>query len=145
MRTLVIRRRVVPCKGGLAIEEQVKSDASARVVSVDAQTCELIEKSLAGHDSPWLFHGRDKTQPMNPTSMSHKVSKLGKQLDTRLHPHALKHFCATESLAAGIPLPIVAARLGNTVSTIHAVYAHAIRSNDRGAADAMASSLTQSL
>ena len=85
-----------------------------------------------------LFPGRDTSQPMYPTTITHKVAKLGRALGVRIHPHALRHYCATQSLGAGVPLPIVAARLGDTVGTVTKVYAHALRADDRGAADALA-------
>jgi integrase len=141
LRTLTIRRVVVPTPGGLAIEERTKSDAGARVVSIDEDTVTWIQKAVAAHDSPWLFPGRDPSQPMYPTSITHKVQKLGQLLGVRIHPHCLRHFCATQSLGAGVPLPIVAARLGDTVGTITKVYAHALRSDDRGAADALADTI----
>jgi integrase len=136
--TLTIRRVVVPAPGGLAIEERTKSDAGARTVSIDEDTVTVIEKALASHDSPWLFPGRDPTQPMHPRTITRKVGKLGDGIGERIFPHALRHYCATESLGAGVPLPIVAARLGDTVGTVTKVYAHALRSDDRGAADALA-------
>ena len=142
MMTLTIRRVVVPCKGGIAIEERTKTDSGARVVSVDEELADLLQKWLATHDSPWLFPGRDKSLPMNPTSITHKVQRLGDALGFRLHAHAFRHYCATTSLASGIAPPIVAARMGDTVSTIHKIYAHAVRSNDRGAADALRRSIS---
>ena len=122
----------------MSVEERTKSDAGARVVSVDADTVARVQKAVAGHDSPWLFPGRDPSQPMYPTTITHKVAKLGRALGVRIHPHALRHYCATQSLGAGVPLPIVAARLGDTVGTVTKVYAHALRADDRGAADALA-------
>ena len=141
LRTLTIRRVVIPTAGGLAIEERTKSDAGARVVSIDEDTVTVIGKALAAHDSPWLFPGRDPTQPMHPRTITRKVGKLGEVLGVRIHPHALRHYCATQSLGAGVPLPIVAAGLGDTVGTVTKVYAHALRSDDRGAADALADTI----
>jgi integrase len=46
---------------------------------------------------------------------------------------------ATEMLAAGVPIPIVSARLAhNRVSTTLDVYAHAVPGGDRTAADGLA-------
>jgi integrase len=53
--------------------------------------------------------------------------------------HDLRHFMATEMLAAGVPIPIVSARLAhNRVSTTLDVYAHAVPGGDRTAADGLA-------
>ena len=53
--------------------------------------------------------------------------------------HDLRHFMATEMLAAGVPIPVVSARLAhNRVSTTLDVYAHAVPGGDRTAADGLA-------
>jgi integrase len=141
-KQLTIRRRVVPAPGGIAIEDATKSDAGTRTISIGEDTCALIEKRLAEVDSPWIFCGRDRSRPMNPTSISHAVSRLGRRMGFRLHPHALRHYSCTTSLARGVPLPIVAARMGDTIATITKIYSHAVLSDDRGAADAMEDSIT---
>jgi integrase len=52
--------------------------------------------------------------------------------------HDLRHFMATEMLDAGVPLPIVAARLAHArASTTLNVYAHAVPGGDRSAAEAL--------
>jgi hypothetical protein len=52
------------------------------------------------------------------------------------HLHALRHYSATELLAAGMELPAVAGRLGNHPNTLVRVYAAAwLYSSDRKAAD----------
>ena len=50
--------------------------------------------------------------------------------------HDLRHFMATEMLDAGVPVPIVAARLAHArASTTLNVYAHAVPGGDRRAAE----------
>ncbi len=52
--------------------------------------------------------------------------------------HDLRHFMATEMLDAGVPVPIVAARLAHArASTTLNVYAHAVPGGDRSAAEAL--------
>ena len=52
--------------------------------------------------------------------------------------HDLRHFMATEMLDAGVPVPIVAARLAHArASTTLNVYAHAVPGGDRLAAEAL--------
>jgi integrase len=53
--------------------------------------------------------------------------------------HDLRHFMATEMLAAGVPIPIVSARLAHArASTTLNVYAHAVPGGDRQAAARLA-------
>jgi integrase-like protein len=52
--------------------------------------------------------------------------------------HGLRHFMATQMLDAGVPIPIVAARLCHArASTTLNVYAHAVPGGDRLAAEAL--------
>jgi integrase len=56
--------------------------------------------------------------------------------------HDLRHFVATQMLAAGIALPVVSARLGHArVSTTLNVYAASMPAWDRAAAETMSSLL----
>ena len=57
--------------------------------------------------------------------------------------HGLRHTNATLQIAAGTPLTTVAHRLGHTnTSTTANIYAHAIKSADEMAAEAIADILT---
>ena len=56
--------------------------------------------------------------------------------------HDLRHFVATQMLAAGVPLPVVSARLGHArVSTTLNVYAASMPAWDRAAAETLSSLL----
>ena len=51
--------------------------------------------------------------------------------------HDLRHTAASQMLMAGVPLSIVAERLGCTEANILRTYRHFIPGSDRGAADLM--------
>jgi integrase len=141
-QTLAIKKVHVPVEHGTVTLERTKTKRGARVIAVDAETGQLIEKWLSDHDSPWLFPARwDRGKPMHPTSITHEVNKIGKKLGVKLSPHKLRHYAATQGLAAGTPLPVLAARLGDAPGTIMSVYCSAIGSDDRGAADVLAASI----
>lgn len=56
--------------------------------------------------------------------------------------HDLRHFMATEMLAAGVAIPIVAARLSHArASTTLNVYAHAVPGGDVAAAEVLSTVL----
>ena len=74
---------------------------------------------------------------MHPDSLTAAFARLAKSLgiaDVRLHD--LRHAHATTLLAAGVPIKSVSSRLGHAdASTTLNVYAHALESTDRQAAD----------
>jgi integrase len=55
--------------------------------------------------------------------------------------HVLRHTAATLSLTAGVPVHIVAARLGGRAETILATYAHLLPQSDEFAAETVAAAL----
>jgi integrase len=58
--------------------------------------------------------------------------------------HDLRHFMATEMLAAGVPIAIVSQRLSHArASTTLNVYAHSVPGGDRNAAEALAAILAR--
>jgi len=74
--------------------------------------------------------------PLAPDTLTHRFSRLAKSLG---HPtvrfHDLRHAVASNLLAAGYDLAIVAGRLGHRDPTITLrVYAHALQERDRQAA-----------
>jgi integrase len=59
--------------------------------------------------------------------------------------HDLRHFMATEMLAAGVPIATVSQRLSHArASTTLNVYAHSVPGGDRKAAEILAATLTAS-
>jgi integrase len=56
--------------------------------------------------------------------------------------HILRHTAATLALTAGVPVHIVAARLGDTPQTVLATYAHLLPQSDEIAAERVAAALT---
>jgi integrase len=57
--------------------------------------------------------------------------------------HDLRHFMATQMLAAGVPIATVSQRLSHArASTTLNVYAHAVPGGDRDAAETLAKILT---
>jgi integrase len=77
--------------------------------------------------------------PLSPDALTHRFSRLAKQLDLgSLRFHDLRHSVATTLLAAGYDLAIVAGRLGHRDPTITLrVYSHALQERDRQAAQTL--------
>jgi integrase len=139
--TITIRKAHIVAKGEAVTVDRTKTARGSRVVAVDTETCEILEKYLSNSDSPWIFPGKDPARPMYPMSVTHEFNKLSDRIGARLTPHMLRHYAATHGLAAGTPLPVLAARLGDAPGTIMAVYCSAIGSDDRAAADVLANTI----
>ena len=78
-------------------------------------------------------------------SASHRVAFAGHRKAAGIQTgtlHVLRHTHATLALTAGIPLHIVAARLGDHPPTVLATYAHLLPSSDEQAAEQVAAALT---
>jgi integrase len=63
---------------------------------------------------------------------------LGRSAPTGSRPHVLRHTAATLRLTSGIPVHIVAARLGDDPSTVLSTYAHLLPLSDEQAAERVA-------
>jgi integrase len=83
----------------------------------------------------------DAQQPWKPNWV--RKTFISTRIDAGLahfRLHDLRHFMATGMLNLGVPVPIVAARLCHArASTTLNVYAHAVPSGDRAAAELFAS------
>ena len=75
-------------------------------------------------------------RPCDPSGVSHRYARMCASLGIDSHPHALRHYSATELLSAGIDLRTVAGRLGHGGggATTLRVYAAWVAESDRRAA-----------
>ena len=82
----------------------------------------------------------DGRRPWRPDRVTHAFARARQQAGLgHFRLHDLRHFMATQMLAAGIPIALVAQRLNHArISTTLNVYTHAIRAGDRPAAETLA-------
>jgi hypothetical protein len=134
------------------IEKDPKSGEGRRV-SLDPHTLELLRKHRTDvaeqllalgvriTDDTYVFSKTpDYSAPWKPKSVTQRYRKMAIRLrlrSTRLH--ALRHYSATELLAAGVDLRTVAGRLGHSdgITTLR-TYAAWVAAADRRAAQQMA-------
>jgi integrase len=85
----------------------------------------------------------DGHAPLAPDSVSRRVLRLSRRIGMPAHLHQLRHYSATQLLAAGVDLRTVAGRLGHGGggSTTLRVYAHFLEAPDRRAAELIGRSL----
>ncbi len=98
-----------------------------RLIALDDETVEILK----AHRQRWLgrllalgvddlagiafvfSYQPDASTPMHPDSLTHRYGRLATRLGIDTHLHALRHYSATELLAAGFDLRTVAGRLGH--------------------------------
>ena len=85
----------------------------------------------------WFSHDANGASPWKPNWVTKEFIRLRRDAGIpHCRLHDLRHFMATEMLAAGVAIPIVAARLSHArASTTLNVYAHAVPGGDRDAAE----------
>jgi integrase len=136
---------------GARVEGPTKGGRS-RVVGLDADTVEVMREHRrrqaaerlaaerwTGDGDDLVFRAEDGS-PLFPSTVSWLMSKL---VDGTGLPHArlhdLRHIHATTLLLAGVPVHVVAARLGHADASITLkVYAHVLREQTAGVADIFA-------
>jgi integrase len=153
-RRLTITQQVVPTRGGVTITP-CKTAGSHRSVTLDEETVrwlerhretQITEKDLAGVD---LYQDNDLLfanaigQPLNPQRITEEFGKHRAAAGIRPgRLHDLRHSHASHLLTRGVPVHIVAARLGHSSPMITlSTYAHVLPKTDEQAAAAMASVL----
>ena len=80
-------------------------------------------------------------KPLHPDTLSDRFSefiKAHRDVLPYVSIHSLRHTNATLQIAAGVPITTVSKRLGHSnAATTGRIYAHAIRSADEAAAEAI--------
>jgi integrase len=148
--TWTVSQQLVPTGGGATLAP-CKSKGSNRTIRLDADTVaaleahrgrQLLERALAGdayidHD---LIFADELGRPIFPNRLSerfHEVRKAAGIRPGRLHD--IRHSHATHLLTEGVPVHIVAARLGHSSPMVTlGVYAHVLPTGDERAADVIA-------
>lgn len=116
-------------------------------VSLDTETAAVLAEHRAravGSAEAFVFsHDADGSTPWKPNWVTTTFIRLRRHAGVpHCRLHDLRHFMATEMLAAGVAIPIVAARLSHArASTTLNVYAHATPGGDAAAAEQLAALL----
>ncbi len=94
------------------------------------------EDGFAIAEDPYIF-ASDPTGdfPWHPDWPTHAFSAVCKSLDLSYHLHQLRHFTATQLIAAGVDIRTVSSRLGHADPSITLkVYSHSVQAADIRAA-----------
>lgn len=138
-------------------EKDTKTHA-VRKVSLDPLTLEVVKAQrvrcrqraracgLEMLEDAFVFSSEpDGSLPWRPGRVTLAFSRLCSDAGVRdVRLHDLRHFAATQLLAAGVPVRTVAGRLGhaNAATTLN-VYAHVLESSDEDAATVLGDLLTE--
>ncbi len=147
--SLRVDQQLVPTRGGVTFGPP-KSKRSRRRIKLDTETVailkqhresQLLERQLAGEaytDADLVFAWATGT-PIAPSRLTSRFRELRKAAGlTTGSLHILRHTYATLALSDGIPLHIVAVRLGDRAETVLRTYAHLLPTSDEEAAERVA-------
>jgi len=154
-RTLRIARSIFESAGGGWGEKDTKTH-QGRTVSLDdlgleilARHRRLVDDTARQLDLEVLADGfvfsRSPVgaEPVRPGIVSKFTRKVATEAGVDTHLHALRHFSATQAIAAGFDPTTVASRLGHRDSAITLrVYSHALEQRDRDLASALGKTLS---
>lgn len=151
-RRLAVAQQILPTRGGVSFGPP-KTSRGLRTIALDPVTvdalrehhaAQLVERALAGdayHDRDLVFAdalgGPIGTQRLTRWFAEHRKA-AGIPTGTL---HTLRHTAARLALTAGVPVHIVAARLGDDAKTVLASYAHLLPQSDELAAERIAAAL----
>jgi integrase len=149
---------VVEVEGGL-FEKDTKTH-SVRRIALDGSTLDVLRTHYKAAsdtaaatevdlpESAYVFtHDPAGGRPWTPDHVTKTFQRFRKQLGLdKVRLHDLRHFAATQLLAAGVPVRTVSGRLGHAnAATTLGVYAHFVESSDRTAAEALSATLRRTL
>jgi integrase len=153
--TLRVQRTVTEADGRIIVSDDAKTAAGQRTIALDRETCrvlrghrkaQLAERLALGE--VWQGDGSDvfvrpDGGPLRPSDVSKEFTKRARRLGLPpIGVHGLRHSYASASIRAGVPVHIVSRRLGHaSVGITLDVYAHALPSDDRDAAERAAAAI----
>ena len=136
-------------------EDETKTAGSQRAFKISDAVIDLLKEQRTWQATKrlklgdkWINSNRLFTawngEPLNPSTLTSKFRRFKQKNNIEgISIHGLRHTNATLQIAAGTPLTTVAHRLGHTnASTTTKIYAHAIKSADEAAAEAISDILT---
>jgi hypothetical protein len=150
---LSVEQQLVPTRGGVSFGPP-KSSRSRRTVALDPETVEalrrhretqLLERDFAAdaYQDGDLVFADELGRPIHPQRLTQWFAEHRKAAGIPNGTlHTLRHTAATLALTAGVPVHIVAARLGDAPTEVLKTYAHLLPQSDELAAERIAAALT---
>jgi integrase len=151
---LSVEQQVIVVRGGPAVGPP-KTRRGRRTLALDAETVDalhrhrdtqLLERAVAGpaYDDRDLIFAREDGGLIHPGVVTRTFGRLRRRAGIPTGgPHVLRHSSATVMLTGGIPVHVVAARLGDDPATVLRTYAHLVPTSDQQAAEVVAEALVE--
>lgn len=146
---LAVEQQLIPAPGGVSFGPP-KSARSRRTIALDAETvdvlrehreAQVLERAFAdaAYADQDLVFADELGGPIHPQRLTEWFGKARKATGIPSGTlHVLRHTAATLALTNGIPVHIVAARLGDDPNTVLGTYAHLLPQSDEQAAEQVA-------
>jgi integrase len=152
--TLRVQRAIHKLRPGEIIVREPKTARSRRTIALDGGTVSLLVEHRRESEHVAAMFGRKLRptdyifartdgQPWPPDAYSRAWYRVTSELGLKgLRLHDLRHSAASLMLAAGVPVQLVAARLGHSSPAVTLnVYSHAVEGGDAAAAEKLAAML----
>jgi integrase len=149
---LSVDQQLVPTRGGVTFGAP-KVRRSRRTIALDTQTVDVLREHRATQQLERAFAADAYTDrdlvfadelggPIHPQRLTEAFARHRKAAGIPTGTlHTLRHSAATLALVAGVPIHIIAARLGDDPKTILTTYAHLLPQSDELAAERVAAAL----
>lgn len=129
---LTIARSIDKQRGKGSVEKSTKT-GKVHTIKISASIVERLRSIQATTTNPYVFGWTTGDGPMLTDYVRQKFRNgLAPE---GIHPHSLRHFCATQLHDNGATWATVADRLGDTIEVVMSTYAHAVESATDEAAD----------
>jgi integrase len=127
-------RRLALSHGSVALLDEHRRRCAER-----AETC----GARLSDDAYMFSYDPAGRQPMRLDSVTHRFSRLAKELGLQTRLHDLRHYAATQLIAGGVDLRTVSGRIGHAGggATTLRVYTHLTAASDRRAAEVLEQTL----
>ena len=143
---LTIRRSLVESDDQLLERPTKTGTRGHRTIAVDAATLAAVEAlrvrqaaAANEHGLPTPVYVCSFDAGVSPWRPGYLTLAFGRLSVRAFRLHDLRHYHATQLLAAGVPVPTVSKRLGHTSSAVTLdIYGHWLPEQDREAAEVMA-------
>jgi integrase len=148
--SLRVEQQLVPTRGGASFGPP-KTERSRRTIKLDPGTVhalkhhletQRLDRALAGdaYEDHDLVFCNELGAPIHPQTLTYLFSRITKAAKLgEITLHGLRHTHATHLLTEGVPLHVVAARLGDRPEIVLKTYAHLLPTSDEEAANRAAS------